>query len=30
MHYHAREDHTARHVYLHEARTLRLDLEGAQ
>jgi chorismate mutase len=30
MHYHAPEDHAARHVYLHEARTLRLDLEGAQ
>lgn len=30
MHYHAPADHTARHVYLEEARTLRLDLEGAQ
>ncbi len=30
MHYHAADDHTARHVYLHEARSLRLDLDGAQ
>jgi chorismate mutase len=30
MHYYAPEDHEARHVYLGEARTLRLDLEGAQ
>ena len=30
MHYYAPDDHEARHVYLGEARTLRLDLEGAQ
>jgi chorismate mutase len=30
MHYYAPEGHEARHVYLGEARTLRLDLEGAQ
>ena len=30
MHYYADEDHEARHVYLGDARTLRLDLEGAQ
>ena len=30
MHYHAPDDHEARHVYLGEARNLRLDLEGAQ
>ena len=30
MHYHAPDDHDARHVYLGEARKLRLDLEGAQ
>ena len=30
MHYYADEGHQARHVYLGEARTLRLDLEGAQ
>lgn len=30
MHYHAPDDHVARHVYLGEARSLRLDLEGAQ
>ena len=30
MHYYAAEDHESRHVYLGEARTLRLDLEGAQ
>lgn len=30
MHYHAPEDHSAQHVYLHEARVLRLDLEAAQ
>ena len=30
MHYYADDDHQARHVYLGEARTLRLDLEGAQ
>jgi chorismate mutase len=30
MHYHAPDRHAARHVYLGEARTLRLDLEGAQ
>jgi chorismate mutase len=30
MHYHAAEDHTARHVYLGEARKLRTDLEAAQ
>jgi len=30
MHYYAGDDHETRHVYLGEARTLRLDLEGAQ
>ena len=30
MHYHATEDHQAKHVYLGEARKLRLDLESAQ
>jgi chorismate mutase len=30
MHYHAAEDHEPRHIYLGEARRLRLDLEGAQ
>jgi chorismate mutase len=30
MHYYAADDHTARHVYLGDARKLRLDLEGAQ
>lgn len=30
MHYHAVEDHTAKHVYLGEARRLRMDLESAQ
>jgi chorismate mutase len=30
MHYYADEDHETRHVYLGEARALRLDLEGAQ
>lgn len=30
MHYHAPDEHVARHVYLGEARALRLDLEGAQ
>lgn len=30
MHYHANEDHRPQHVYLGEARRLRLDLEGAQ
>ena len=30
MHYYAGEDHEARHVYLGDARSLRLDLEGAQ
>ena len=30
MHYYADDDHTAQHVYLGEARSLRLDLEGAQ
>ena len=30
MHYYADEAHEARHVYLGEARSLRLDLEGAQ
>ncbi len=30
MHYYAPEGHRARHVYLHEARTLRSDLEAAQ
>jgi chorismate mutase len=30
MHYHAPDDHAARHVYLGDARKLRLDLESAQ
>ncbi|MDQ3850318.1 MAG: chorismate mutase [Actinomycetota bacterium] len=30
MHYHAPDSHIARHVYLGEARALRVDLEGAQ
>jgi chorismate mutase len=30
MHYHAPDAHRPRHVYLGEARALRLDLEGAQ
>lgn len=30
MHYHAPEDHRPQHVYLGQARRLRLDLEGAQ
>ena len=30
MHYYAPEGHTARHVYLGEARKLRADLESAQ
>ncbi len=30
MHYYAPDEHTAQHVYLGEARALRLDLEGAQ
>jgi chorismate mutase len=30
MHYYASDDHSAKHVYLGEARKLRLDLEGAQ
>ena len=30
MHYYAADDHVARHVYLGDARKLRLDLEGAQ
>ena len=30
MHYHAPDDHEARHIYLGEAAHLRLDLEGAQ
>jgi len=30
MHYHAAEDHTAKHVYLGEAQRLRRDLESAQ
>jgi chorismate mutase len=30
MHYYAEEGHESRHVYLGEARSLRLDLEGAQ
>jgi chorismate mutase len=30
MHYHAADEHEPRHVYLGEARKLRLDLEGAQ
>ncbi|MDQ3630917.1 MAG: chorismate mutase [Actinomycetota bacterium] len=30
IHYHAGDDHVARHVYLGEARALRQDLDGAQ
>jgi chorismate mutase len=30
VHYYADEEHTSRHVYLREARTLRTDLESAQ
>jgi chorismate mutase len=30
MHYHAAADHQAKHVYLGEARRLRMDLESAQ
>ena len=30
MHYYADDDHQPRHIYLGDARTLRLDLEGAQ
>ena len=30
MHYYAAEDHVAKHVYLGEARRLRMDLESAQ
>jgi chorismate mutase len=30
MHFHAAEDHSTQHVYLHEARSLRTDLESAQ
>jgi chorismate mutase len=30
IHYHAGEDHHARHVYLGEARALRTDLDAAQ
>jgi chorismate mutase len=30
MHYYADDGHESRHVYLGEARSLRLDLEGAQ
>jgi chorismate mutase len=30
MHYYAAEDHVAKHVYLGEARKLRMDLESAQ
>src|SRR6476619_8123600 len=30
IHYHAGEDHHARHVYLGEARVLRTDLDAAQ
>ena len=30
VHYYAPEDHSARHVYLGEARALRADLEAAQ
>jgi chorismate mutase len=30
MHYYAPEDHVAQHVYLHEARSLRSDLQTAQ
>ncbi len=30
LHFHAPEGHATQHVYLHEARRLRLDLQGAQ
>jgi chorismate mutase len=30
MHYYAADDHVAKHVYLGEARKLRIDLESAQ
>jgi chorismate mutase len=30
VHYYAADDHEPRHVYLHEARALRADLESAQ
>ena len=30
MHYYAEDEHTPRHIYLGDARTLRLDIEGAQ
>jgi chorismate mutase len=30
MHYYASDDHRAQHVYLHDARSLRTDLESAQ
>jgi chorismate mutase len=30
VHYYAHDDHHQRHVYLHEARVLRADLESAQ
>lgn len=30
VHYHAPDDHEAEHVYLHEARVLRSDLNSAQ
>jgi chorismate mutase len=30
LHYYAPEDHTSQHVYLGEAKVLRLDLDGAQ
>jgi chorismate mutase len=30
MHYYAADDHVAKHVYLGEARKLRMDLESAQ
>jgi chorismate mutase len=30
MHFHAAEGHATQHVYLHEARSLRTDLEAAQ
>jgi chorismate mutase len=30
MHYYADDDHVAKHVYLGDARKLRLDLDGAQ
>lgn len=30
LHYYAEEDHVPKHVYLHEARVLRSDLDSAQ